>query len=205
MYVEWQIGYDLELNSNNIQNSTFYNSSKSFVAYNGKRKILYELSEYFYYFYKMGVFTDNDIDSLLKYLTKIDENSFIENLYTITKSYPKEVKINNMNFLESFISYPHLIYDFNNGFLIIAEITIKEKQRAVGIQPMLYLCFPITYLKDINGKSIIGRKANQNEIALFEFNEKNAFIIKESFKIFGIMSKSHNYDTIQILKLISQI
>jgi len=70
---------------------------------------------------------------------------------------------------------------------------------------MLYICFPITYLKDINGKSIIGRKANQNEFALFEFNEKNAFIIKESFKIFGIMSKSHNYDTIQILKLISQI
>jgi len=73
------------------------------VAYNGKRKILYELSEYFYYFYKMGVFTDNDIDSLLKYLSTIDENSFIENLYTITKNYPKEVKINNLIFLESFI------------------------------------------------------------------------------------------------------
>ena len=41
---------------------------------------------------------------------------------------------------------------------IIAEITIREKQRAVGTQSMLYFCFPITELKSED--PLIGRCAN---------------------------------------------
>jgi len=203
MYIEWQIGYDLELKSDKIHNSTFVNQTNiNFTAYNGKKKILYELSEYLYYFYKMNVFNTRDIDDIINFANKINKDSFIENLYTINKTYPCKKNINGINFLESVISYPHLVYDFNNGFFIIAEITIKEKQKGVGIQPMLYICFPVSYLKDINNNSILGRTANKNEIALFEFNQNNAFIIKESFKIFSILSKSHNYDIIEILNLI---
>ena len=53
--------------------------------------------------------------------------------------------------------------------------------------------------------SIIGRTANQNEIAIFEFNENNAFVVKESFKIFGMLSVAHQYDIIKILGLIAKL
>jgi hypothetical protein len=203
MYVEWQIGYDLEINSKNIENSTFHQRTEiNFIAYNGKRKILYELSEYFYYFYKMGVFNTDDIKGIVEYLTSINNSNLIENLYTINKSYPNKKTINGIKFLESVISYPHLIHDFNNGFFIISEITIREKQKAVGLQPMLYICFLVSYLKDNNGKTFIDRTAEKNEKAIFEFNQQNAFIIKESFKIFGILSESHKHDIITILNLI---
>lgn len=43
-YVEWQIGYDLEDKRKNESSLPH----KSFIAYNGKKKVLYELSEYLY-------------------------------------------------------------------------------------------------------------------------------------------------------------
>ena len=53
--------------------------------------------------------------------------------------------------------------------VIVTEIKITEKQYAVGTQPMLYLCFPITELKTrIN---LVGRCAEIKEVANFEISE----------------------------------
>lgn len=204
MYVEWQIGYDVELNSKRAALSTLNSDSLSFTAYNKKKKILYELSEYFYYFSKMGVITSDEIDSLIQFVEKIPEEQLIENVYRIYKSNPVKKELNNLVFLESEVKYPHLIYDFNNGFLAIAEITIREKQKAVGIQPMLYICFPVSCLKDKEGKTLLGRTARQNEVAILELDRSKAFIVKESFKIFGMLSKSHRHDVLEILQLIKE-
>lgn len=203
MYVEWQISYDLEENSQNLENSTLKNKKDmKFKAYNGKTKILYELSEYLYYFCEMNIVSKQEINNLESFIKSIPDKNLIENLYKIYKSNPIYKSINGLNFLESEIKYPHLIYDYNNGFFIISEITIKEKQKAIGIQPMVYICFPISYLKDKKGKSIIGRKAEPNEKATFELNKNHAFIVVDSFKIFGMLSKSHKHDILEILKLI---
>jgi hypothetical protein len=204
MYVEWQISYDAELNSGKAHFSTLKNKGNLiFKAYNGKKKVLYELSEYLYYFYKMNIVSIHDLIELRNFIESIPNERLIESIYKIYKSNPTRKLINDMEFLESEIKYPHLIHDFNNGFFIIAEITIREKQKAVGIQPMVYVCFPVSYLKDKNGNSIIGRKAEPNESAVFEFNQDNAFVVVDSFKIFGMLSKSHRYDILEILKIIS--
>ncbi len=202
MYVEWQIGYDIELNSPKAKLSTLNNYELSFIAYNGKRKILYELSEYLYYFRRMRIVGTQEINELIDYIEKIPDNNLIENLYRIYKSNPVEKRINGISFLESELKYPHLIHDFNNGFFIIAEITIREKQKAIGIQPMLYICFPVSYLADSRGNSILGRTANTNETAVLELNATNEFIVRECFKIFGMLSKAHKHDVLEILKLI---
>ena len=46
-YVEWQIGYALEYKKRNDSSLPHI----SFIDYNCKEKVLYELSEYLYYFY----------------------------------------------------------------------------------------------------------------------------------------------------------
>jgi hypothetical protein len=104
------------------------------------------------------------------------------------------------------ISYPQLIYKFDIHSKVIAEITIKEKQKSIGIQPMLYICFPVTQLVDENGNSInlIGRKANLKEIAYFEINHSNKNTILKSFEIFGMLTKNHQIDVINILEAIMQ-
>ena len=203
MYVEWQIGYDAELNSSKASLSTLKDRDDLiFKAYNGKKKVLYELSEYLYYFYKMDVLSKQDIDTLEKEIKSIPENSLIENSYKIYKSNPIPKTLNGMEFLESEIKYPHLIHDFDKGFFIIAEITIREKQKAIGIQPMVYICFPVSYLKDKNGNNIIGRKAEKNEKVYFELDKNKAFVVVDSFKIFGMLSINHKHDILEILKII---
>ncbi len=97
-----------------------------------------------------------------------------------------------MNILNLFIIFKH--------YEVITEITIREKQRAVGVQPMLYFCFPITEL--ISDTHLIGRCANLKEFADFKINKDNSFIIVEMIKIFGMLSPSHKHDTIEIMDLV---
>ena len=92
-----------------------------------------------------------------------------------------------------------MIHKFN-GYEIVTEIKITEKQYAVGTQPMLYVCFPITKLKART--NLIGRTAEIKEIAHFEITEKNIIVFVEMLKMFGVLSKNHKHDILQIIRTI---
>jgi len=173
----------------------------NFVAYNKKKKALYELSEYLYYLVEFGVVSINQLNSLKDFIKNLKENELISKHphCAIKRTHPNNEKINELDFEILTVEYPQLIHRFEN-YEVITEITIREKQRAVGVQPMLYFCFSITELKSEN--SLIGRCANTKEFAYFEINKNNSFIILEMVKIFGMLSPSHQYDTLEILDLI---
>ncbi|PIT96577.1 restriction endonuclease, partial [Candidatus Campbellbacteria bacterium CG10_big_fil_rev_8_21_14_0_10_35_52] len=97
------------------------------------------------------------------------------------------------------VKYPLLIHKFN-GYEIVTEIKITEKQYAVGTQPMLYLCFPITELKA--KISLIGRTAETKEIAYFEITKNNIKVFLEILKMFGTLSNNHKHDILQIINMI---
>ena len=92
-----------------------------------------------------------------------------------------------------------MIHKFN-GYEIVTEIKITEKQYAVGTQPMLYLYFPITELKART--NLIGRTAETKEIAYFEITENNIKVFLEMLKMFGVLSNSHKHDILQIINTI---
>lgn len=199
-YVEWQIGYDSVIdNLEKLKLTTLPNTQ--FVAYNGKTKALYELSEYLYYFTKWQVFTLGDLLGIENFLTNLDEDNLIENhpKCKIRRTNKVETTINSFNFHQFTIEYPLLIHTFGK-YEIVAEIIIKEKQRAVGTQAMLYFCFLITELK--SETNLLGRTAQTKEFADFIFNSQNAKIILEMIKIFGMLSKSHRADVVAILNLV---
>jgi len=200
-YIEWQIGYDIEVGkeySNKIEQNLTTVKDISFLAYNGKMKYLYELSEYLFYFAKFGIFTVADLQKLKSEISSIDKNSLIDSHphCQIKRTHPREDNINGLDFEVLKIEYPQLIHKFGD-FEIITEITIREKQRAVGVQPMLYFCFPITKLE--SDEVLIGRTAKKKELAYFKFNKDNAYIVFEMLRIFGMLSISHQYDSIAIL------
>jgi hypothetical protein len=201
-YVEWQIGYDSVVDDEQKLKLTTLPNTR-FTAYNGKTKALYELSEYLYYFTKWQVFSQQDLLGIETFLTNLEEKDFIENHPNckIKRTNKVETKINPINFHQFTIEYPLLIHKFGN-YQINAEIVIKEKQRAVGTQVMLYFCFLITELKSEN--NLLGRTAETKEFADFVFDSKNAKIILEMIKIFGMLSKSHRADILAILKLINK-
>ncbi|WP_334092308.1 R.Pab1 family restriction endonuclease [Helicobacter typhlonius] len=109
------------------------------------------------------------------------------------------VKIFRYRVYQSQIAYPLLVHKFNN-FDVLIEIVIKEKQRAVGVQPMLYVCFPITELQC--QPLLLGRVAEPKEYGLLVLDSKDKDFLLETFKIFGMLSKNHNYDVLEILKII---
>jgi len=198
-YIEWQIGYDIDIKSEKKNLTTIKHIT--FKGFNGKTKYLYELSEYLYYLVKFKVISLGELEKTQNFIESLDENSLIDRHphCLIKRTHPHEEIINRVNFEILKVEYPQLIHRFKN-YEIITEITIREKQRAIGIQPMLYFCFPITEL--ISKEPLIGRTAKTKEFAYFKFNRENSFIVLEMIKIFGILSKAHQFDIIQIIEKI---
>ena len=196
-YVEWQIGYDLEYKKRGGSSLPHI----SFIAYNGKKKVLYELSEYLYYFYSWDVITLSDLKGALDFLSDLREDNLLSNHpdCQIARTHPIEKQINNTTFLGMTLKYPQLVYKFGK-YEIIAEITIREKQRAIGVQPMLYLCFPVTELQV--SENLIGRIAQKKETAQFVIDKSNCSVVIEMVKVFGMLSPSHHKDILGIIKSI---
>ena len=198
-YVEWQIGYDLDITNKKFKGRPTTLPDKRFTANNGKVKALYELSEYLYYFYSWGYITSEELTDILEFLSALPEENLLSNHRDcqIKRTHPVEKKINDVQFLGLTLEYPQLIHKFD-AYEIIAEITIREKQRAVGVQPMLYFCFPITEIK--TSQPLIGRTARLKEHGEFVIDENNYRILVEMVRIFGMLSPAHNKDIIEIIK-----
>lgn len=199
-YVEWQIGYDIVTTEiENEETTTLVN--KQFVGANGKTKSLYELSEIIYLFTKWGIISKQKLEKVRDFIISANENLLVDVNpdFEITRSHPIHRDLFGIDFEKSNVSYPLLIHKFG-AFEIITEIVIREKQRAIGVQPMLYLCFPIMEL--VSKKELIGRTAEPKETADFVFDEPKIDMLLEIFKIFGILSKNHKHDILQIIKVI---
>ena len=199
-YIEWQIGYDIKTNDKEKAELTTL-KDKTFLGANGYTKYLYELSEYIKYFYDWGIISRYELLDIKKFLSNIRKDDYLDvhNDLSIKRSHLIEKEIDNIKFLFSKVEYPLLIYKFKN-YEIIAEIQTKEKQYAVGTQPMLYFCFPITELE--NSEKLLGRTAETKEFADFVFNKDKKEVLLELLKIFGLLTENHNKDIISIINLI---
>ena len=203
-YIEWQIGYDADKSDNDKMKLTSLKNTE-FIGANGKNKALYELSEYLFYFTKWGIIRIDEINDILSFLENINRNNFLDSNFQILRSHPIQRNILGIDFYCSEVRYPLLVHKFDNVDILV-EIIIREKQRAIGSQPMFYVCFPITQLVPFKNKSaLLGRVAETKEFAYLVLDSKDKQFLLESFKIFGILSPSHNYDIIQILDIIKNI
>lgn len=76
---------------------------------------------------------------------------------------------------------------------------MREKQFAVGTMPMLYFCVALSSIKDSNGESFIDRKIVSNECGYLEINVDTIHIFMQIFRIFGLLSHTHQHDCLAIL------
>ncbi|MDR2033154.1 MAG: R.Pab1 family restriction endonuclease [Helicobacteraceae bacterium] len=197
-YVEWQIGYDAVVNDQDKIELTSLRGC-IFTGANGKVKALYELSEYIYYLAKWNIISKPDIISIEDDINSIDNDNLLENKLKIKRSNPTLENINNILFEKSTVEYPLLIHKFSDCEITV-EIITKEKQSAVGVMSMLYLCFPITKLQ--SEVPLLGRTAKTKESAFFIIDENNAIVFIRMIKLFGMLSRAHKHDILAILKTI---
>ena len=155
-----------------------------------KTYVMYELADLFEMAMKNNVISKEEIKELLNFnKEKID----IEGQYSVQRKPLNKTISENFEYFEE--NAPLFIKRMNDKFF--TEIQIKHKQRAVGYQGMVYFCIWIKSLKDKEGKSLMGRKANPNEKVIAELSKEDLFDIAKTFMI---TSQDHEWDMKTILK-----
>ena len=211
-YIEWQIGYGVDASDKDKLKLSKLPNIK-FDDCNGKTKALYELSEYFYYFVELGFINKSDIEHLKSHLQEHMNNpcSFFDSqdAFKVSKGSvsPPHIQYlpttNKTGWIYQYIINPMLAYHLEDVNIWI-EIISKEKQRAVGIQPMLYVCIPIGNLQPKPGyPGFFGRPAYQNECACLTLDFSYKEFLLETLRIFGTLSANHNHDVWSIVDVIS--
>lgn len=190
-YIEWQIGYDRVIEKG---------EKSHFIGANGKEKQIYELSEFLKFGLKSNLISKQNLQNLR---TKIANNEiFVDEKEKITREHFIAEKIGEIEFLKSRVAYPLLVHKFESNDMI-CEIVVREKQYAVGTMPMLYFCLSLGSLQDSNGKfSFIGREIKSKENGYLQIDASNIQIFVKMFQIFGLLSKTHKHDCLEILDYI---
>ena len=158
------------------------------------------LSKFLLFGLKNSLISKNEILDLKNFIE--NNEIFVETTQEIQRTNFIKENLAGIEFLKSKVSYPLLVHQFQNKD-ILCEIIVREKQRAVGVMPMLYFCVPMSALYDRNGtQNFIGREVKSKELGYLYIDKNNISIFVQMFKIFGILSANHKHDCLEILKYI---
>jgi len=185
-YLEWQIGYDIP----NTNSPTVVPQIK--FQRNGETKYGHELSKIIFEAVRMRILSTNDLIREIRKLEKIPAGEFEESLPVQV-----EVSTNTSNgFQRAVERLPQFTKTTPHGSV---QIQLKQKQRAVGYQAMVYVCLPMNQVLDATGNLRKSSPAKTKETVFYDFNRDNAALILDIVDAFGIASQQHNEDIRKIL------
>ena len=186
-YLEWQIGYD----------SPTTNSPSSVpqirFTRKGETKYGHELSKILLDALRLGILSTNDLQREIAMLPKLAEKSFEER-----ESIEMEAaqKPDEVGFARSVQRVPQFIKITDHGSV---QIQLKQKQRAVGYQAMIYVCLPIDQVLNAEGEPRKTAAAKSKETVFYRFDRDNAGSLLDVVRAFAMASKQHNEDIGNIL------
>ncbi len=191
-YVEWQISYatDNPPNGSGVED----------VRLNSQ--VGFELTKLLCEGIKCGILLNDDIQEIKSFINEVKQDDTLEeNEKILREDSRSEVKGGFKKFVEKAPLF--IKNNIEKGYFV--EIILMHKQRAVGLQAMVYLCIYIVKLKDENGESLIGRAARANEFGILEITSENKEIIVDVVKAFAVASWQHRNDIESILnKVVSK-
>ena len=189
-HLEWQIGYDIP----NTNSPTLVPEIK--FTRNGETKYGHELSKIIFEAVRLGLLSTNDLIREIEALKKIPPAEFEE-----SRAVQVEVSTNSVSdgFQRAVQRLPQFTKTTPHGSV---QIQLKQKQRAVGYQAMVYVCLPLNQILDMNGNLRKPGPASSRETVYYVFNHKNAAFLLDIIHAFGIASQQHNGDIETILEKI---
>jgi|SRR5882672_8794084 len=186
-YLEWQIGYDIP-----NTNSPSVVPEIRFIR-NGETKYGHELSKILFESVRLGLISTNELVSEMELLKKKSTGTFEE-------SRAVEVEISTNMTADGFQSAVQKLPQFTktapHGSV---QIQLKQKQRAVGYQAMIYVCLPMDEMLTADGSPRKAGPAKSKETVFYNFNHENAAFLLDIVHAFGIASQQHNEDIRKIL------
>ena len=191
-YLEWQIGYDTP----GTNSPTLFSAIR--FTRKGEIKYGHELAKIIFEAVKIGLISTNDIARELEALQKIPAAEFEEN-----QAMQIETETNNpVNGFRRIVQrVPQFTKITPHGSV---QIQLKQKQRAVGYQAMVYVCLPMDEVLTMNGSPRPASPAKAKETVYYDFNRANAAFLLDIVHAFGLASQQHNDDIRQILGKILQ-
>jgi len=186
-YLEWQIGYDIP----NTNSPTVVPEIK-FIR-NGETKYGHELSKIIFEAVRLGILSTNDLVREIEALKKIQPGEFEE-------SHAVEVEVSTNSDADGFQSAVQRLPQFTkttpHGWV---QIQLKQKQRAVGYQAMVYVCLPMAEVLAMDGSPRQHGPARSKETVYYDFTRENSGLLLDIVHAFGIASQQHNEDIRRIL------
>jgi R.Pab1 restriction endonuclease len=191
-YLEWQIGYDTpDANDASVV-------PKIEFTRKGETKYGHELSKIIFEAVRLGILSTNDLMQEIHKLEKIPASEFEE-----SRAVRVETSTNLSNGFQSAVErLPQFTKTTSHGSV---QIQLKQKQRAVGYQAMVYVCLPMTEVLALDGNPRVAAKAKAKETVFYDFNSANRDLILAIVDAFGLASRQHNEDIRQIFENILQL
>lgn len=192
-YLEWQIGYDIP-----DTNSPSVVPEIRFIR-NGETKYGHELSKIIFEAVRLGILSTNDLIHEIESLKKIQPNEFEE-----SQAVQVEVSTNvEANGFQSAVQrLPQFTKTTPYGWV---QIQLKQKQRAVGYQAMVYVCLTMNEVLTMDGLPRKTGAAKSKETVYYDFNRTNSTFLLDIIHAFGIASQQHNEDIRKILGEILEV
>ncbi|HSY74603.1 MAG TPA: R.Pab1 family restriction endonuclease [Dongiaceae bacterium] len=186
-YLEWQIGYDIP-----NTNSPSVVPEIKFIR-NGETKYGHELSKIIFEAVRIGILSTNDLIREIDSLKKIPPTEFEE-----SQAVQVEVSTNAAadGFQSAIQRLPQFTKSTPHGWV---QIQLKQKQRAVGYQAMVYVCLPMAEVLAMDGSPRKSGSAKSKETVYYDFTRANSDLLLDIIHAFGIASQQHNEDIRQIL------
>jgi hypothetical protein len=189
-YLEWQIGYDVpHTNSPSVVLAIRFSR-------NGETKYGHELAKILSEAVRMGILSSNQLALELKALKNIRPGEFEEDQ-------PVQIENSTNDVANGFQSAVQRLPQFTkktpHGWV---QIQLKQRQRAVGYQAMVYVCLPLDQVLAMDGKPRPVGKARAKETAYYVFTRENSDLLLDIIRAFGLASQQHNDDLQTILEKI---
>ena len=189
-YLEWQIGYDTPgTNSPSLVPQIKFTRK-------GETKYGHELSKILFEAIRLGLISTNELRNELALLQKNSTGTFEE-------SRSVEVEVSTNRTADGFQSAVQKVPQFTKATPYgSVQIQLKQKQRAVGYQAMIYVCLPMNQVLKMDGEPRPPAKAKPKETVLYEFNSIHAGFLMDIVHAVGMASRQHNEDIQKILGLV---
>ncbi|MEY4384725.1 MAG: hypothetical protein RLY20_8 [Verrucomicrobiota bacterium] len=189
-YLEWQIGYDSP-NTNSPSSAPQIHFTRK-----GETKYGHELSKILLDALRLGVLSTNDLQRELATLPKLAEKSFEEREAVEMEAVQKP---DEAGFARSVQRVPQFIKLTDHGAV---QIQLKQKQRAVGYQAMVYVCLPMDQVLNGAAEPRKAAAAKSKETVFYRFDRENSGFLLDIVRAFAMASKQHNEDIGNILNKI---
>ena len=159
----------------------------SFIR-NGETKHGHELIRIIFDAVRLGILSTNDLAREMAALKAVQPSEFEE-------SQPVQVETSTNAAADGFQSAVQRLPQFTkttpHGWV---QIQLKQKQRAVGYQAMVYVCLPLDEVRLADGGPRPAGRAASKETVYYDFSRDNAGLLLDIVHAFGLASPQHNED-----------